>query len=387
MTQTSPRRRRSTAVVLAVVAAFCTSPPVEVAGQQTALDSLITAYMADQHIAGLAAAAVDSGRVVWIGTYGMANVEEQIPVTEHAPFMIASVSKTVTATVLMSLHADGRFALDDDINDYLPFSVRNPNHPTVPITFRQLMRHRSSLADNGVFYRPHWSQANGDPTTRLGEYLQAYLSPDGEDYDAARNFRDDPPDAVFRYCNTCYALLGYLAERISGMPFEQLSAEALFEPLEMTDTAWFLRDLEGRDLVMPYRHAADSGFVAYGQNGYPDWPAGQLRTSIHDLSRFLAVHLSNGVYEGETVIDPSTIEALTPRNAHVGFHTWFQSAIGGDVVYSHGGGDIGVVTDIVARRASGRGVIVLTNGESRISPIVEAVYLAIDELRGGEPPQ
>jgi ribosomal 30S subunit maturation factor RimM len=86
------------------------------------------------------------------------------------------------------------------------------------------------------------------------------------------------------------------------------------------------------------------------------------------------------------VIDPSTIEALTPRTPEVGFHTWFLSAIEGQVVFSHGGGDIGVVTDIVAHRASRRGVIVLTNGESRISPIVEAVYLAIDELNGGEPP-
>ena len=78
--------------------------------QEAALDSLISAQMAELKIPGLAAAAVDSGRVIWVGTYGWANVEEREAVTERTPFMISSVSKTITATVLMSLHAEGRFA-------------------------------------------------------------------------------------------------------------------------------------------------------------------------------------------------------------------------------------------------------------------------------------
>ena len=118
------------------------------------VDSLIAQRMSEAHIPGLVAALVDSGRVIWRGSYGLSNVAAHASVTDSTPFQIASVSKTVTATVLMTLHAQGRFRLDDDIDRYLPFRVRNPNHASVPITFRQLLIHRSSIADNMTFYRP-----------------------------------------------------------------------------------------------------------------------------------------------------------------------------------------------------------------------------------------
>jgi CubicO group peptidase (beta-lactamase class C family) len=359
------------------------SPSLAWATQDARLDSRILATMEESHIPGLAAAAVDSGRVVWIGTYGLSNVEEREPVTDSTPFMIASVSKTITATVLMSLFAEGKFRLDDDINAHLPFSVRNPNHPTDRITFRQLLRHRSSLADNTEFYRPYWSEATGDPTTSLADYLESYLSPDGANYDPDENFLTTAPDERQSYCNTCYALIGYLAEAISGKPFERLAAEVLFSPLEMRTTGWFLRDFEDREPAMPYRHAADSGYVAYGQNGYPDWPAGQLRTTITDLARFLAVYAGGGQFDGTPVIDPSTIETLSPLTPEVGFHTWFLHGLrGGQVLYVHGGGDIGVRTIMQFRRAGGRGVIVLTNGEAPVQSIADEIYFAIDRLKG-----
>lgn len=355
-------------------------------GQDIRLDELITAKMEELHIPGLVAAAVDSGRVVWVGTYGFANVADAEPVTTNTPFMIASVSKTITASVLMSLHANGQFRLDDDINDYLPFSVRNPNYPTSPITFRHLLRHRSSIADNGDFYGPFWSEATGDPTTSLGSYLRDYLTPGGTSYEPDKNFLETGPNERQSYCNTCYALLGLLAEEISGTPFERLSEEVLFTPLEMSQTAWFLRDLTGTEPAMPYRYAADSGYVAYGQNGFPDWPAGQLRTSITDIARFLSIYADGGEFKGQPVIDASTIETLTPLTPEVGYHTWFQLGLrGGEVLYAHGGGDIGVRTMVAFRRRGGRGVVVLTNGEAPVEGIVEEIYLAIDSLAGSRP--
>jgi len=262
--------------------------------------------MGELHIPGLVAAAVDSGRVVWVRAYGLANVGSSEPATDTTPFMIASVSKTITASVIMSLHADGRFKLDDDVNEYLPFPVRNPNHPASPITFRHLLRHRSSIADNGDFYAPFWGEATGDPTTTLGSYLRDYLTPTGASYDREKNFLETAPDERESYCNTCYALIGFLAAEISGLPFERLSDEVLFTPLEMTRTAWFLRDFAGTGLAMPYRFVADSGYVAYGQNGYPDWPAGQLRTTITDFARFLSVYADGGDFNGQTVIDSNS---------------------------------------------------------------------------------
>ena len=344
-----------------------------------ALDSLLAERLVDLETPGIAVAVIDSGAVVWIGTEGWADVDAQRPVTDSTPFMIASVSKPITATVLLSLWGEGRFGLDDDAGTYLAFPLRNPNHPSVPITFRHLLRHRSSIADNRDYYMPYWSVADGDPTTDLEGYLTDYLSPEGADYVATENFLEVGPDEQRQYCNTCYALLGHLAERISGVPFDRLSEQRLFGPLGMSETGWFLSDFAGPEVAMPYRSAADTGYVAFGHNGYPDWPAGQLRTSIRNLATFMAAYLNAGNQPGESVIDPRIVELLSPGSAEIGFHTWFQFGLGdGQVLWEHGGGDVGVRTMVAFSREPRRAVLVLTNGEGDLRPLVRDLYLTIE---------
>lgn len=346
------------------------------------VDSLIAERMTRHHIPGLAIAVIDSGRIVWRGTYGFSDLTARTPVNDSTPFQLASVSKPVTATVLMSLFGAGRFALDDDVNRYLPFPVRNPNHPDAPITFRQLLIHRSSINDSREFYRPWWTGAHGDVDIPLAEYLREYLVPGGKNYSAKANFLESRPNERSLYCNTCYALLAFLAQEISGVPFAQLSRDALFGPLGMRETAWFLREFQGNGPAMPYRWKKDSGFVAHGQNGYPDWPAGLLRTSIRDIARFLAMYIQGGTFEGRQVLPPNVIATMTPDDAHLGFLTWFQEGTSArEVLYSHGGGDTGVRTHIAFTHRGKRGVVVLSNGEGNVNQIAEEVFTRIPDIR------
>jgi CubicO group peptidase (beta-lactamase class C family) len=128
---------------------FAPTSPAHV-NLSSSLDSFIVAQMNSQHVAGLAACIVKSGRVVWNGNYGFADIARNKPVTDSTIFMLASISKTVTATALMQLYEAGRFQLDDSVNGHLPFAVRNPNFPSVPITFRMLLTHRSSIQDRSA---------------------------------------------------------------------------------------------------------------------------------------------------------------------------------------------------------------------------------------------
>lgn len=362
-----------------MLAAMGSLPTAAAAQRGPALDSLVTARMAAAHIPGLAAALVDSGRVVWIGTYGFADVAARIPVTDSTPFQIASVSKTVTATALMALHAAGRFGLDDDAGRWLPFSLRNPRHPTAPITFRQLLNHRSSIADNMRFYGPLWGRTNGDDPTPLAGYLKDYLAPGGANYAATANFLPTAPGDSTRYCNTCYALLGYLAQIVSKQPYARFTDSLLFQPLGMRETHWFARDFApNRPPATPHRYQADTGFVGLGQNGYPDWPAGTLRTSIRDLARFLAMYVSGGSLEGRRIIPAKVIEEMAPTDLHAGFLTWWPFGLAnGDVLLSHAGGDNGVRTFLALSRTGRRGVIVLTNGEAEPGPLAGELYLRL----------
>jgi CubicO group peptidase (beta-lactamase class C family) len=346
------------------------------------IDGIISRYMNEKHIPGLAATIVRDGETVWTGTYGYANVAAEKPVTPQTIFLLASVSKTITATALMQLHAQGKFKLDDDVSDFLPFKLRNPGFPKIPITFAQLLRHRSSIRDDPEFYGPFWSEASGDPDTVLGEYLQSYLDSGGKQYNAEKNFFAYQPGADFNYCNTCYALLGYLVERISDRPYQDYSREVLFKPLGMKDAAWFYAGVDSELTAIPYHHDAEKGYEAIGIIGYPDWPAGQLRMSVTGLSRFLAAYTQNGKLDGLTYLDSSVIDLMTPKHQALGYYTWFSSSLQSteDVLYTHGGGDIGTATLIGFNPATRNGFVILTNGEASITPLAAEIYAAMPTL-------
>lgn len=334
-------------------------------GQKPAIDSFINNEIQKLHIAGFAAVAIDSNKIVWQSYYGYQNVEKKIPVTERTLFMIASTSKTVTAAALMQLYSMGKFHLDDDINKYLDFKVVNPNYPKIPITFRQLLRHRSSIADNGDYLGQFWDINKGDPTIPLNVFLKNYLSSRGNHYDKAKNFYNYTPNAEFHYSNIGIALIGYLVERISGKPFPKFCKIKMFEPLSMNHTGWFLRDVDSADVAMPY-HYSDSlqKYIPYGFGGYPDYPAGELRTSAKEFAHFLLAWTNNGKWNNKQVFDSIAIQALTPKYFNLGFHTWFlYGTEKGKILYCHSGGDLGISTFISYNPKDKKGFIFLTNGE------------------------
>ena len=126
------------------------------------------------HIPGVSACVVKGGRVLWHGTYGYADVIDSVSVTDSTIFLLASTSKSVTATAIMQLWEKGLLGLDDDISDYLPFPVRNFHHPNSAITFRMLLAHTSSISYNYGAWMPYinWE---GDSEISLEEFLRVWL--------------------------------------------------------------------------------------------------------------------------------------------------------------------------------------------------------------------
>lgn len=366
---------------LIALALLSSAPP---AFAQESIDSVITRAMAAGKIPGLAAAIVQDGKIAWIGTYGFANVEAKRPVTRSTEFHIASTSKPFTTAVLMQLHAAGKFSLRDDINRYLPFSVRNPAFPDEPITFEMLLQHRSSIRDNPRFYAPLWSGGRGDSPIALGDYLREYLSAEGKDF-SKDNFVERAPGSRYTYCNTCFALIGYLAERISGKPFAAYSDEALFAPLGLRHTHWFLAHTDTLNVATPYQTDSIEGYRPVWHGGYPDWPAGQLRTSIEDFATFLAAYTNNGRWDGKQVIDTASIELTTPRSPiGLGGLTWTviaaptPDAVRPQLLYQHGGGDVGVRTRVAFNPITRDGFIVLANSDGLgpyMKPIMDALLM------------
>ena len=184
-------------VLFAAVALRCSEPEQQPAPpeQSRAIDSdaisrFAADYMEEKKIPGMAAAIVADGAVVWAAGWGWSDIAAGRPMTADTIINIASITKTVTNAAILQLRDEGRFDLDDPVNDYLPFEVVHPGHPTTPITFRHLLTHTAALGDGDAYDA---SYACGDPQVSLADWLEGYFTPGGPYYDAEQNFLDHEP--------------------------------------------------------------------------------------------------------------------------------------------------------------------------------------------------
>jgi CubicO group peptidase (beta-lactamase class C family) len=312
-------------------------------------NAFLAAAMPKTHTPGLSVAIVREGQTLLARGYGLADIASGRPVTADTAFHIASVSKTVTGTAMMMLFQDGRFSLDEPINKYLDFQVVHPRFPDTPMTFRHLMTHTSGISDQ-VYGKTEAFAVTGDPALPPREFLAGYLTPGGKWYSADGCF-GAAPGTKWDYCNVAVALLGYLAGRV-GADLKTLTQARLFAPLGMRTTSWTYAGLPPRVVATPY-DVSGSAPVALPPTGYPDWPAGLLRSSARDFARFLAVYTMRGTLDGHVYLEPETLKTmLTPspfmaegRGAGVRQALLWQLRDFGDHhVAAHTGGDPGTST-------------------------------------------
>ena len=332
--------------------------------EEDPLDRYIRTQMVDGKVPGLTATVIRDNRIVWARGYGWADVALGRRANRDTVFMMASISKTATATGVMRAVEDGLLDLDADVNDVLSFPVRNPAHPDIPITLRLLLTHTASIRDNWAVIIPTYTK--GDSKVPLGRYLRQYLSPGGNIYHPARNYDAWLPGARYEYSNIGASLAAYLVEAATGIPFYEWCDAQVFAPLGMTDTGWHLTDVANATVAMPYK-SHHGRFVPYGQYGYPDYPDGALRTSAIHLSHHLLSFMNFGSYGGARVLQRSTVEEMRreqfPDVAHGQGLIWYRFNLHGMELMGHNGGDSGVATQMFFRPSDGIGVIVLTNGD------------------------
>jgi len=374
-----------TAAILAVALGFSALT------DQSELDQFILETIEANNVPGMAACIVKRDKLIWANAYGWADVENKIPRTVDTIQNIGSISKTITATAIMQLWEKGKFKLDDDVNQYLSFKVRNPAFPDDPITFRQLLVHKSSIKDGKAYGK---SYACGDPTISLKDWIEGYFLPEGKYYDAKGNFHTWKPGTIKTpsgpraYTNVGYGLLGYLVEVMSGMDFAEYCKKHIFVPLGMTQTGWHLADIDVSKHAIPYsfypenfkldeeitiesllpRYGKDKQSIKKGAHfahclySFPNYPDGLLRTSVRDLSRFLRAYMNNGVFEGAQILQKETIASML-SDKHLGRGLcWYQQKYkGGISTWGHGGGDPGISTQILFIPEDGFGVIVFFN--------------------------
>jgi CubicO group peptidase (beta-lactamase class C family) len=359
------------------------------------LDELILNNMEQNHIPGMAACIVDKNNILWSNAYGWADLSSRKPMSIDGIQNIGSISKTFAATAIMQLWELGLVSLDRDINDYLPFPIRNPNHPDTPISIRQLMIHTSSLRDGSAYVKNY---ACGDPKIGLATWIREYFVPGGAFYDATENFNTWSPGTTWQYANLPYGVLGSIVEAVSGISFETYCHRNIFAPLRLQSTSWLISDLDPALHTVPYSWVENGnvrgpswGDLAMGvvrpdgltldrklEDGYqpnclynhPNYPDGFLRTSVNDLSRYLRTWLNEGKFEGNRILATDTVgqmftpQALPPAEDGKRTYglTWYSTWNYSDQpVWGHGGGDPGIGTGIYMLPDQGVGFILFIN--------------------------
>lgn len=114
------------------------------------LDQIIESEYKRWQMPGVAYAAIRGDSVFLSDGKGYADCSTKRPLTPATRFMIASIAKTMAATALMQLYEKNLAALDGDISNYLPFTVRNPRYPNIPVTVEMLLTHTSSISSEGL---------------------------------------------------------------------------------------------------------------------------------------------------------------------------------------------------------------------------------------------
>lgn len=348
--------------------------------RQDTVDAFVGDQMLQNHIPGLAVSVIRDGALKWSEGYGWANLERKIPMTPATIQNIGSVSKPIVATVVMQCVERGIFSLDDDINDYLPFSIRNPGHPDVAITFAQLLSHTSSIADGSSYGRAYQC---GTSSISLDNWIEGYFQPNGAYHHATENFHAWPPGEQYEYNNVAFAVLAYLVQLTTGTPFDDYCREELFAPLHMPGTSWLVKNIDTSRHATPYAHvtkgkidspnwggvelgllngeqppAGFEGLYADCVYDHPNFADGFLRTSVAELSNFQLMLIANGTFNGHQVLPEKTIRRMFSGRG-ITWHT--RELSDGRKVWRHGGGDPGISTLFEFHRETAQGVIVFAN--------------------------
>lgn len=314
-----------------------------------------------QDMTSMAYAVVKDDQLLLSNALGMADEDLATPATASTRYLIASVSKTVTATALMQLYEQGRFGLDQDINRYLPFSVRNPSYPDDSITFRMLLSHTSSISDDyqNTLNLYCWGF---DCSLSLADYCEGVFTPGNRDFYSEDNFSHSAPGENEDYSNAALALAGYLVEYISGESFPDYCKTHIFDPLGMTKTEWRLNLIPHEELAVPYSSDITAGSHHYT---FPDYPNGGLRTTVLDMSRFLRAFMMDGTHAGVQVLSHATVSEMKTLQMGSGSQclAYYYETFDGTDLLGHNGGEMGVSTEMWFDPATHVGAIVFNNDD------------------------
>ncbi len=281
-------------ILIAIAAITCKNPnnqkeKTTLQESQAILDSLTTELneiYEQGHINGLSVAIVNEHKTIYQNGFGFSDIKVKKPYTENTIQNIASISKTLLGVALLKAQELGKLNLDDPIDKYLPFKVRNPYHTEFPITINHLATHTSTILDT-EFYDE--SYVLKDDIGKLNidipmkDFLKEILTTDGKFY-KKEGFLKNKPGELFEYTNIGATLAAMVLELATGEKYDDFTTKYILKPYKMSNSGWSFDAIDLSNYSMLYQ-TDQTEYPRYKLITYPD---GGFITSANDLSLFLS---------------------------------------------------------------------------------------------------
>lgn len=387
--QTHPRLAAAVAIgaAVAMVASACGTPlPDPVPGQSPAAYSglevsedrieyaigkvtdIVEEELEASGVPGAAVAVVHGGEVALAEGFGVRSTETGEEVDARTVFPLASISKSVSATVVAAESAAGEVGWDTPVREHLPWFALSDPRVTEEVTVGDMFAHRSGLPEHA-----------GDDLEDLGYERPAILH-------GLRHLPLEPFRTSYAYTNFGLTAGAESVAAAAGTPWAELGRERLFDPLGMSDTSFSYEELldRGNRAVGHVRApAAESGessgeWIPADPARDPDAqaPAGGLSSSVTDMARWMSMVLDDGKGPGGAQVVPSEAlrQALTPqsvsappqaaadRTGSYGYGFNIGTSSSGRVQWSHSGAfALGAGTAMLMMPSLDLGIITLTN--------------------------
>ncbi|MDX2304474.1 MAG: serine hydrolase domain-containing protein [Microscillaceae bacterium] len=306
------------------------------------LTSTFEDYVKQGKLSGSVVLVARKGQIAYLKSFGKSDLEKGLPMQENTIFRIASQTKAIVSVGVMILQEEGKLLISDPVGKYIPafkdtkVALKNGDKydivkATRPITVRDLLTHTAGIGYGSGVATDLWKEAGiqGWYFADREEPIQATVS-----RMAALPFDAQPGEKFVYGYNT--DILGALIEVVSGESLDIFLKNRILDPLQMTDTHFYLPKEKSNRLATVYSSsekglskAPEPGGMV-GQGAYVNGPrksfsggAGFLSTA-EDYATFLQMMLNGGTFNGKRIISPKTVELMTVNHLGEVSFPWSQ---------------------------------------------------------------
>lgn len=332
------------------------------------IDEVIKASMARFDVPGMAVAIVENDKVIFAKGFGVTNLDTNKKVNKDTLFGIASNTKAFTTAALAKLVDEGKLSWDDRVIDHLPEFRLYDSYVTREMRIRDLLSHRSGLGlgQGDLMIWPSTDKSVDEILAGL-----QYLKP-------ASSFR-----SKYAYNNLMFVTAGEVVARVSGISWNDYIEKNILQPLHMDNSrAGFSRIPKSNKNWATGHIPMDGTLHPFFVNYLEDFRgAGAIASSVSDMSQWLRTQLAGGkMPSGEQLFSEKQqaqmwhphITSMASKSAFESYHQQFRGyGLGWSIEdyhgfkkLGHGGGILGMVSQVTLLPEKKLGIVILSNQQA-----------------------